>query len=30
LLGTVRLRFRPWAKGPLDGADMVLFPGQTL
>ncbi len=29
LLGTVRLRFRPWAKGPLDGADMGLFPGQT-
>jgi N-acetylmuramoyl-L-alanine amidase len=30
LLGTVRLRFRPWANGPLDGADMALFPGQTL
>lgn len=30
LLGAVRLRFRPWAKGPLDGADMALFPGPVL
>lgn len=29
LLGAVRLRYRPWATGPLDSADMALFPYPT-
>ena len=29
LLGSVRLRYRPWATGPLEAADMALFPDPT-